>query len=119
MAAVVLKEISNHASDQIKNNCLKIVLPLAIFGSSDPDENIKNIWRDVWDDNTAGSIGAMKLYMDEITNFINDNLVSNSWRVKKQAADTLVEVTKTIGKIINNIYSYFYYCCCCLLIHFK
>jgi len=100
MAAVVLKEISSHASDQIKNNCLKIVLPLAIFGSSDPDENIRNIWRDVWDDNTAGSIGAMKLYMDEITNFINDNLVSNSWRVKKQAADTLFEVTKTIDSYI-------------------
>jgi len=100
MAAVVLKEISNHASDQIKDNCLKIVLPLAIFGSCDPDENIKNVWRDVWDDNTAGSIGAMKLYMDEITNFINDNLVSNSWRVKKQAADTLVEVTKTIDSYI-------------------
>ncbi|ORX45553.1 ARM repeat-containing protein, partial [Anaeromyces robustus] len=100
MAAVVLKEISNHASDQIKNNCLKIVLPLAIFGSCDPDENIKNIWRDVWDDNTAGSIGAMKLYMDEITNFINDNLVSNSWRVKKQAACTLIEVTKTIESYV-------------------
>jgi len=100
MAAVVLKEISNHASDQIKDNCLKIVLPLAIFGSCDPDENINKIWRDVWDDNTAGSIGAMKLYMDEITTFINDNLVSNSWRVKKQAACTLIEVTKTIDSYI-------------------
>jgi proteasome component ECM29 len=46
-------EISKHASDELKRVYVE-VLPLTYYGKHDSDSNIKSVWDDVWEDNTAG-----------------------------------------------------------------
>jgi proteasome component ECM29 len=48
-------EISKHASDELKRIYIE-VLPLAYYGKHDSDLSIKNVWDEVWEDNTAGKI---------------------------------------------------------------
>ncbi|CAJ0756412.1 24824_t:CDS:2, partial [Entrophospora sp. SA101] len=54
------------------------------------------IWVDIWEENTAGSTGAVKLYLKEIIELLTVLLESPSWSTKRQAALTIADVAKTI-----------------------
>lgn len=46
--------MSRHASDELKRIYVE-VLPLTYYGMHDSDNNIKKIWVDIWEENTAGN----------------------------------------------------------------
>ena len=48
-----MHEISKHASAELKRIYVE-VLPLDYYGKHDSETSIKNVWNDVWEDNTAG-----------------------------------------------------------------
>jgi len=50
-----LIEISKHAGDEMKGY-YHIVLPLAYFGARDQVPEIRKIWEQLWEDNTAGNV---------------------------------------------------------------
>ncbi|CAJ0835750.1 10586_t:CDS:10 [Entrophospora sp. SA101] len=95
ITAISILEMSRHASDELKRIYVE-VLPLTYYGMHDSDNNIKKIWVDIWEENTAGSTGAVKLYLKEIIELLTVLLESPSWSTKRQAALTIADVAKTI-----------------------
>jgi proteasome component ECM29 len=52
-AAVTSVEITRFATDRIKSLSSDIV-PLIYFGEHDPDEQLKKLWQDAWENLTSG-----------------------------------------------------------------
>ncbi|CAG8483679.1 8071_t:CDS:10 [Racocetra fulgida] len=97
ISGITALEISRHASDELKRIYVEI-LPLAYYGLHDSDTGIKNVWNEVWDENTAGSTSAIKLYLKELIDLLSTLLESPSWQTKRQAAATIADVAKIIEK---------------------
>ncbi|CAG8680578.1 13176_t:CDS:10, partial [Dentiscutata heterogama] len=97
ISGITTLEISRHASDELKRVYVEI-LPLAYYGLHDSDTGIKNVWNQVWDENTAGSTSAIKLYLKELIDLLSTLLESPSWQTKHQAALTIADVAKIIEK---------------------
>ncbi|CAG8524233.1 10813_t:CDS:10, partial [Cetraspora pellucida] len=97
ISGITVLEISRHASDELKRIYVEI-LPLAYYGLHDSDTGIKNVWNEVWDENTAGSTSAIKLYLKELIDLLSTLLESPSWQTKRQAALTIADVAKIIEK---------------------
>ncbi|CAB4480178.1 ARM repeat-containing protein [Rhizophagus irregularis] len=95
IAGITVLEISKHASDELKRIYVE-VLPLTYYGKHDSDSSIKSVWDDVWEDNTAGSMGTIKLYLSELISLSSALLKSPSWPTKRQAALTIADVAKSI-----------------------
>ncbi|RIB22041.1 proteasome stabiliser-domain-containing protein [Gigaspora rosea] len=97
ISGITALEISRHASDELKRIHVEI-LPFAYYGLHDSDTGIKNVWNEVWDENTAGSTNAIKLYLKELIELLSTLLESPSWQTKRQAALTIADVAKIIEK---------------------
>ncbi|GBC07937.1 hypothetical protein RclHR1_00780017 [Rhizophagus clarus] len=95
IAGITVLEISKHASDELKRIYVE-VLPLTYYGKHDSDSSIKSVWDNVWEDNTAGSIGTIKLYLSELIILLSALLKSPSWPTKRQSALTIADVAKSI-----------------------
>ncbi|CAG8551849.1 6467_t:CDS:10 [Diversispora eburnea] len=90
ITGITVLEISRHASDELKRIYVEI-MPLVYYGMHDPEINIKNVWTEVWDENTSGSTGAIKLYLNELIELLSKLLESPSWTTKRQAALTIAD----------------------------
>ncbi|CAO3594598.1 unnamed protein product [Absidia cylindrospora] len=96
-AAVTCVEITRFAADRIKSLSSEIV-PLIYFGEHDPDEQLKKLWQDAWENLTSGTRSMVTLYADEILQFIQPLLKSASWTTKQTAALTIADMCKSGGK---------------------
>ncbi|KAJ3409587.1 hypothetical protein HDV05_004331 [Chytridiales sp. JEL 0842] len=74
------------------------VIPLAFVGKRDESEAIRKVWNDVWEENTAGAAGAVKLYLTELMALcVNLMSTSQSWNIKKQVGLAICDMAKAIG----------------------
>ncbi|CAG8663072.1 17683_t:CDS:10, partial [Racocetra persica] len=97
ISGITALEVSKHASDKLKQIYVEI-LPLAYYGLHDSDTGIKNVWNEVWDENTTGSTSAIKLYLKELIDLLSTLLESPLWQTKHQAATTIADIAKIIEK---------------------
>ncbi|CAO3637178.1 unnamed protein product [Cunninghamella blakesleeana] len=96
-AAVTAVEITRFATDRIKSVATEIV-PLIYFGEHDPEDQMKKLWKDAWENLTSGTQSWVSLYVDEILEFIQPLLNSSSWKIKQTAALTIADMCKSSGK---------------------
>ncbi|KAJ3068271.1 hypothetical protein HDU98_008582 [Podochytrium sp. JEL0797] len=90
-------EISRFSSDAFAGLTTEI-LPLAYLGRRDANEGVKGTWTEVWDENTAGASGAVKLYLNELLDLCTTLLgTTPSWGVKKQVGLTVGDIATAIG----------------------
>ncbi|TPX72617.1 hypothetical protein CcCBS67573_g05715 [Chytriomyces confervae] len=100
VAGIAILEISRFSSDMFANLGSEI-LPLAYLGRHDANQTIKTTWTEVWEENTAGATGAVKLYLSEIMLLCSTLLTSTpSWNVKKQVGLALGDVATAIGSSV-------------------
>ena len=64
--------------------CSTCSLPLALFGLHDSHKGVQGLWREVWEENTGGMQGGVRLYLDEVWELVELSLEDRSWAVKKQ-----------------------------------
>ncbi|KAI9345200.1 proteasome stabiliser-domain-containing protein [Obelidium mucronatum] len=97
IVGITVLEISRYSSDAFANLNAEI-LPLAFLGRRDANEGVKTTWTEVWDENTAGASGAVKLYLSELMTLCTTLLgTTPSWGVKKQVGLALGDIAKAIG----------------------
>ncbi|KAG0202738.1 hypothetical protein BGX28_004843 [Mortierella sp. GBA30] len=95
ISAITVREISKNASDRFKD-VASAILPTVYYGSFDPNRDVGNIWKDIWEEQTTGSSSAVKLYADEIITLLSAQLTSASWNAKKQSAISLKAASEMI-----------------------
>lgn len=94
-SCLAFNEISKHSNDCIKQFDEKI-LPVAFFGCRDHEESVAKIWNDVWENNVGSTRNAVSKYLPQLIDLVGENISSNSWDIKKQAAMTLADMAKSI-----------------------
>ncbi|KAJ3192246.1 hypothetical protein HK101_006845 [Irineochytrium annulatum] len=93
---IAILEMSRHSSDAF-GRYKDQALPLAFLGRKDALESIANVWSNVWEENTPGMSGAVKLYLGELMELCTSLLsTSPSWAVKRQVGSALSEIAKAI-----------------------
>ena len=65
------------------------VLPVALLGAHDGDEDVAALFMSVWSEATAGNTGGVRTYAEELVALAHKGLVSDSWPLRKQAAAML------------------------------
>lgn len=103
IAAVTMREIAKHASENLKSIAAE-TMPLIYMGTFDEDKRTREEWEEVWVDNVGSSSNAVKLYLDEILQLVDKYLESPMWRTKKIAALTLTGACKVLDKGIDAKY---------------
>ncbi|KAI8374250.1 proteasome stabiliser-domain-containing protein [Radiomyces spectabilis] len=98
-SAVTCVEITRFATDRTKAVASEIV-PLLFYGEHDPEENFNKLWKDAWENMTAGTRSMVTMYADEILQFVQPLLSSASWKVKQTAALTVADMCKSGGKSV-------------------
>ncbi|KAF9363389.1 hypothetical protein BGX34_004264 [Mortierella sp. NVP85] len=88
ISAITTREISKNASDRFKS-VASAIMPTVFYGTFDTNKDISGVWNDVWEEHTAGSSAAVKLYAPEIVDLLSKQLKSASWNAKKQSAMAL------------------------------
>ncbi|KAK3816198.1 MAG: proteasome stabiliser-domain-containing protein [Benniella sp.] len=88
ISAITTREISKNASDRFKS-VASAIMPTVFYGTFDTNKDISGVWDDVWEEHTAGSSAAIKLYATEIVDQLSKQLKSASWNAKKQSAMAL------------------------------
>ncbi|KAL2912896.1 proteasome component M29 [Polyrhizophydium stewartii] len=96
VAGMTLLEMSRSAPDKLRQ-MERDVLPLAFVGARDGSEAIAAVWKQVWEENTAGATGAAKLWAAEILDLCDTLLrESPSWPVKRQVGKAIADLAKTL-----------------------
>ena len=97
VAGIVVLEMSRHAGDVLKAHHAEVI-PVAFIGARDPEDELKNVWENVWEENTAGSSGSIRLWLGELM-ALSQSLLSTtpSWAVKRQVAQAIGDIAKSLG----------------------
>ncbi|KAG0252530.1 hypothetical protein DFQ27_008011 [Actinomortierella ambigua] len=95
VSAIVVREISKNATDRFKS-VASCILPTVFYGTVDAHKQIAEIWKEVWEEHTAGSSATIKLYANEILDLLAKQLTSPSWNAKKQSALAIKVVAETM-----------------------
>lgn len=94
ISGLTILEISRQAPDRLKNYH-SVILPIAYLGTRDDTDSIKKVWEEVWEENTAGSSGALRLYNSEMMDVMEKLMEKTpSWGLKKQVAGCLEGMAK-------------------------
>ncbi|KAH9265590.1 hypothetical protein BASA84_001594 [Batrachochytrium salamandrivorans] len=97
IAGMVLLEMSRNAADKLKS-FHREVLPLAFIGARDGHDGVFQVWENTWEENTAGALGAAKLWASEILDMCETLLKeSPSWPVKRQVGKSIADLSKVLG----------------------
>jgi proteasome component ECM29 len=96
ISAITTREISKNASDRFKS-VASAIMPTVFYGTFDTNKDISGVWNDVWEEHTAGSSAAVKLYAPEIVDQLSKQLKSASWNAKKQSAMALKAMSEVKG----------------------
>ncbi|TPX58808.1 hypothetical protein PhCBS80983_g02889 [Powellomyces hirtus] len=97
VAGITTLEFAKRAPERVTAFHARLI-PLAFIGARDDDSpNIKQTWKDAWEELTGGSNAPLRMYMDEtvalITHLMN---TSPSWTIKKQVARAVADVSAVL-----------------------
>lgn len=95
MAGEVVRAVGRYATDRFAA-LASAFLPLVYIGRHDADEDVRRLFREVWDDNTGGP-RAVALYLGEIVALAEEKLTSQRWTLKHAAALAISEATDAIA----------------------
>ncbi|XP_047125888.1 proteasome adapter and scaffold protein ECM29 isoform X1 [Hydra vulgaris] len=109
--ALALNAMSKYSSD-VFYQYHGVVLPLVFVarqnGSSDKlspiEKDIQEMWEEIWNNNTSGNISAIKLYIKEIFDDINQLLTSQSWFLRTKAAKSIIAIAENLGSFLSQLY---------------
>lgn len=103
VAGITMLEMTRHSPETMKD-FHNVLLPLAFMGLSDvSDASMAKVWQAVWDENTAGSTTAIKMWAKELIDECEAVLQNSpSWTLKKQVGKCMTEIAKANGSN-NNI----------------
>jgi proteasome component ECM29 len=96
-AAEIMQAISKHASDRF-GSLASDLLPFIFFGKHDSHDQVKDIFRNTWEDNVGGS-RAISLYLTEVLSMVKDHLDSPQWVIKHTAARTVADATSALASL--------------------
>ena len=104
--AYTFEAVNRHNPDRLKAHAAQ-ALPVAFLAMheekrrADSDggdnEDILEIWEEVWSDGTPGTEGGIRLYLKEIVSILEVAIESQQWRVKAQAARAMGTVAAKLG----------------------
>ncbi|KAG9811503.1 ARM repeat-containing protein, partial [Aureobasidium melanogenum] len=96
-AAEIMQAISKHANDRF-NSLASDLLPFIFFGKHDSHDQVKEIFRNTWEDNVGGS-RAISLYLKEILLMAQEYMDSPQWVIKHTAARSVADVTTALASM--------------------
>ena len=112
--AFTFKGISSYSPDVMKNYA-NVAMPIAFLamheekkvanaeGTDDNNNNLQEIWEEIWQDGTPGNEGGIRLYLNEIMELIPKAMESGQWSVKAQAARAMGTICTKLGGTINPV----------------
>lgn len=92
-SAAICRSIARQSPD-VLSSVASAVLPLAFYGKHDTSSVVKQLWSSVWDENTPGTAGGVKLYASELITLAVVGFKDRSYDVKRQAAATVRAVAE-------------------------
>ncbi|KAH0261597.1 ARM repeat-containing protein, partial [Aureobasidium melanogenum] len=96
-AAEIMQAISKHANDRF-NSLASDLLPFVFFGKHDSHDQVKEIFRNTWEDNVGGS-RAISLYLKEILLMAQEYMDSPQWVIKHTAARSVADATTALASM--------------------
>ncbi|KNC54159.1 uncharacterized protein AMSG_09939 [Thecamonas trahens ATCC 50062] len=85
---MVLMQMSKAAPGRLKTFGAD-VLPVCLVAMHNGREETAKLFRAVWEENTSGNTGGVRLYADELVALVTRALVADQWPLRKQAAASL------------------------------
>ncbi|KAI9808257.1 MAG: hypothetical protein M1825_004714 [Sarcosagium campestre] len=92
----IIRAISKYATDRFSSLAVEF-LPFVFFAKHDSHEQVRELYRNTWDDHVGGSRAVM-LYLDNIVALVQPHLDSASWAIKHTAALTIADAAKIGSK---------------------
>ncbi|KAH0034541.1 ARM repeat-containing protein, partial [Aureobasidium melanogenum] len=96
-AAEIMQAISKHANDRF-NSLASDLLPFIFFGKHDSHDQVKEVFRNTWEDNVGGS-RAISLYLQEILLMAQEYMDSPQWVIKHTAARSVADATTALASM--------------------
>jgi proteasome component ECM29 len=96
-AAEIMEAISKHANDRF-NSLASDLLPFIFFGKHDSHDQVKEIFRNTWEDNVGGS-RAISLYLKENLAMAQEHMESPQWVIKHTAARSVADATTALASM--------------------
>jgi len=101
--AFTFQAVSRHNPDVMKSFA-SFAMPIAFLAmheeKNENNEEVLDVWEEVWQEGTPGSEGGIRLFLTEIMELLPLALTSSQWNVKAQAARALGTVGKKLGGTI-------------------
>jgi len=100
-SGVLMEAIAKNAKDRFANLASDI-LPFIFIAKHDGADTIKELYNNVWQDNTGGS-RAVQLYLHEIIALSEEWMDSPRWNVKHTAALAIASATNALASTLDGI----------------
>ncbi len=97
--AYTYEAVNRHNPDRLKAHAA-FALPVAFLAMHEElradksNEEILEIWNEVWSDTTPGTEGGIRMYLKEIMSLLEVAIDSSQWKVKAQAARAMGTVAQ-------------------------
>ncbi|KAK9795879.1 hypothetical protein WJX73_005986 [Symbiochloris irregularis] len=85
LAGLLARELLRQARTVFTAHAASI-MPLAFICRKDTDKDIGPVWGEVWEEGAASQGAALRLYLKELVQLVQDGLASSVWSVKHAAA---------------------------------
>lgn len=103
--AFTFQAVSRHNPDVMKSFA-SFVMPIAFLAmheqKTETNEEVLDVWEEVWQEGTPGSEGGIRLFLKEIMELLPVALSSSQWAVKAQTARAIGTVVKKLGDTIQS-----------------
>lgn len=100
-SGVLIEAIAKNAKDRFANLAPDI-LPFVYIAKHDKTDAIKELYINVWDDNTGGS-RAVQLYLKEIVALAMESMDSPRWNLRHTAALAVADTTNALADSIDGV----------------
>ncbi|CDK27816.1 unnamed protein product [Kuraishia capsulata CBS 1993] len=109
ISAVANEFVSKYSGDMFSSMASEF-LPLAFIAKHDPLESVRDPFEREWS-NTTGGVGAIKLYLGEISLIISDHIMSSNFQIRQVCAKSIAEAankldnTSGVPKYVHSLFS--------------
>ncbi|XP_031556184.1 proteasome adapter and scaffold protein ECM29-like [Actinia tenebrosa] len=99
---LTFQAMTRYSPDIMKRHLTK-ALPTAYFAMHEKKKadgslsSSESVWEEIWIENTPGTEGGLRLYLNEIVEITCPALSSQAWPVRAQAANTITNMTSKLG----------------------